>query len=192
MRKEYKMLMSMTLLVNIGCNLIGPFYAIYIQKVGISLADMGFASAVFNVTIGLLIIAIGKLSDKLNKEIVTVVGYYLYAFGTLGYMLISRSWHLYLLQVVFAFAAACLAAPLTALFSRYIEKKEEGMQWGLNDGVSRIGVALAVVAGTLIVTRLGFTTLFIIMFGIQMAAAAGQTWFYLMTRKKVLAPAVVE
>ena len=190
MRKEYKILLVMALLVNIGDNLIGPFHAVYIQKIGIGLADLGYASVVFNVSIGLLMILIGKLSDKLNKELITVAGYYLFAVGTLGYMVISRSWHLFLLQVVFALASACLSAPLTALFSRYIDKKDEGLQWGLNSGGERIAVAVAVLAGTLIVTRFGFTTLFITMFCVQITAAAGQTWFYLSKRKAVPAAAV--
>lgn len=190
MRREYKILLLMALLVNLGDNLIGPFYAIYIQKIGIGLADMGYAAVIFNAVIGLLMIAIGKLSDKLNKEIITVVGYYLFAIGTLGYMVISKSWHLFLLQVIFALAAACLSAPLTALFARYIDKKDEGLQWGLNSGGERIAVAAAVLAGTLIVTRFGFTTLFITMFCVQITAAAGQTWFYFSGRKAVPATTV--
>jgi MFS family permease len=192
MRKEYKVLLAISLLVNIGDNLIGPFYAIYIQKVGIGLADLGYAGVIFNATIGLLMIAIGKLSDKLNKELITVAGYYLFALGTLGYMIISRSWHLFLLQVIFALAAACLSAPLTALFAKYIDKKEEGLEWGLNSGGQRIAVAMAVLAGTLIVTKLGFTTLFITMFCVQITAAACQTWFFLSGRKAVPAEAAGE
>lgn len=191
MRKEYKILLILALLVNLGDNLIGPFYAIYIQKIGISLSDLGYASVIFNAAVGLLIIIIGKLSDKLNKELITVIGYYLFALGTLGYMLISRSWHLFLLQVIFALGAACLSAPLTSLFAGFIDKKDEGLEWGLNAGGQRMAVALAVLAGTLIVTRSGFTALFITMFCVQITASAGQTWFFI-SRRKAMPAKVIE
>lgn len=175
MTTKYKLLLTTSLLANFGDNLIGPFYAVFVQNIGGSILDIGYTVTVFSVATGLLIIGIGRLSDRLNRELITVLGYALYAIGSLGYLVISTTWQLFALQLVFALGAACLAAPLAALFADAIQKEHAGMQWGLEGGGSRIVVGVAVLIGTLIVHYFGFHTLFVSMFVIQLLAALLQT-----------------
>lgn len=183
MRKEYKILLVASLLVNFGDNLIGPFYAIFVQNIGGNILDIGYTMTVFGICTGILMIIIGKVSDKINKELITLVGYFSYALGGLGYLMISNPWQLFILQLVFAFGTACLSAPLTALFSKFINKGEEGFQWGLSGGGSYIMVGLAVFAGTLVVNYLGFTFLFLAMFSVQILATLVQIKFYFLTKQ---------
>ncbi len=77
---------------------------------------------------------IGKISDKLNKDLVTTLGYLIYAIASLFYLTIDSSWKLYVLQIIFAIGTAFLLAPLSALFAKYIEKGKEGERWGLSQG----------------------------------------------------------
>ena len=99
------------------------------------------------------------------------------------YIFISRPWQLFVLQIVFAFGTACLSAPLTALFARYITKSKEGLQWGLEGGGSYIVVGIAVFIGTFIVHQWGFKILFLTMFAVQIMAVLTQTKLYFATRK---------
>jgi MFS family permease len=170
MNNAYKTLLSATLLVNFGDNLIGPFYAVFVERIGGSILDLGYSVTVFSICTGILMIIIGKLSDKLNKELITVVGYALYALGSILYLIISSPWQLFGLQIIFAFGTACLSAPLTVLFAKYIQKGKEGMQWGLEGGGSYIVVGVAVFVGTFIVNHWGFKVLFLTMFTIQVVA----------------------
>lgn len=183
MKSEYKILLLAGLITNFGGNLIGPFYAVFVQNIGGSILDIGYTTTIFSIASGILMIIMGKISDKLNKEIITIFGYILYAVGSLGYLLIHNSWQLFVLQIVFAVAVACLSAPLNALYAKYIKKEQEGMQWGLDNGGTMIVVGLAVFVGTYIVNQWGFKILFISMFSIQMLAALVQTQLYLQTRK---------
>lgn len=174
MNKGYKLLLSASILANFGDNLIGPFYAVFVQKIGGSILDIGFTVTVFAICTGVLMILVGKISDRLNKELVAVVGYGCFALGSLGYLIISQPWQLFILQILFAIGTACLSAPITALFAKYIQKDKEGEQWGFESGGSYIAVGVASFCGSLIVNAWGFTALFLAMFVIQACATMVQ------------------
>jgi MFS family permease len=123
---------------------------------------------------GLLIILVGKVSDKLNKKMVTVCGFLFFAIGNFGYLAITHPYQLFILQIIFALGSACLAAPLSALFAAFIQKEKEGLQWALGSGGTKIVVGLSVLIGTLIVSNFGFKVLFILMGTIQLIAAGIQ------------------
>jgi MFS family permease len=183
LEKGYKILLIASLLANFGDNLIGPFYAVFVEKIGGSILDIGFTVTVFGICTGVLMIIVGKISDRLDKKLVTVFGYGLYALGSFLYLIISSPWQLFALQVVFAFGTACLAAPLTALFSQYIQKGKEGAQWGLEGGGSFLAIGIASFFGTLITNQWGFKILFLAMFAIQVSATIVQAQLYFATRK---------
>lgn len=183
MNKGYKLLLSATLLANFGDNLIGPFYAVFVGKIGGSILDMGYSVTVFSICTGVLMIVVGKVSDRINKELISILGYGLYAIGSILYLVISSPWQLFVLQVVFAFGTACLSAPLTALFTKYIQKGKQGLQWGLEGGGSQIVVGISVFIGTFIVRQWGFRPLFLTMFVIQITALLIQTSLYFETKK---------
>lgn len=182
MKKEYKMLLTASLLANFGDNLIGPFYAIYIKEIGIGLFDLGYASTLFCVATGILMIIIGRYSDKHNKYLISILGFLLFSLSSLWYLFITSPIHLYILKIIEAFGMACLAAPLTALFAKFIQKGKEGTQWGLEGGGGYIVVGLAVFIGTLIVNFLSFKILFLTMFSVQILAVLVQTKLYFVTR----------
>lgn len=170
MRVEYKILLIASLLANFGDNLVGPFYAVFVEQVGGGILQIGYTASVFSLSAGLLIIVVGRMSDNISKEWMTVAGYGLYALGSLGYLVISNPWQLFALQVIFALGTACLAGPLSALFAQYIQADKGGLQWGLQSGGDRFVVGLAVLVGTLVVHFLGFAALFEMMFVMQVTA----------------------
>lgn len=185
MNNGYKILLAATLLANFGDNLIGPFYAVFVEKIGGNILDMGYSITLFSICTGVLMIIVGKISDKINKELIAIAGYALFALGSVLYLIISSPWQLFVLQVVFAVGAACLSAPLAALFAKYIIKGKEGLQWGLEGGGSHIVVGIAVFIGTFIIHQWGFTFLFLTMFGMQIAAMIIQTKLYFDAKKNI-------
>ena len=178
MSKNYKYLLIAGMLCNLGDNMIGPFYSIYIRDIGIKLTDIGYSSVIFNFALAFLMFYVGKKSDKLNKKWITVLGYGLSALGSLSYLFISKPWHLFSLQILFAISMACLSAPLSALYAEHIQKDKSGEQWGFLSGSGRVAVGLAVLAGTFIVNYLGFTVLFLTMFTIQCCVVFVQAFLF--------------
>lgn len=188
MNNAYKILLSASLLANFGDNLIGPFYAVFVKEIGGNILDMGFTVTVFGFCTGIMMILMGKLSDKINKEIITIFGYGCYALGSLLYLIISSPWQLFILQIIFAIGTTCLSAPLSALFAKHINKEKEGEQWGMEKGGSFIAVGVASLLGTLIINEWGFKALFSIMFAIQIIATLIQSRLYFTLQNKVLKP----
>ncbi len=183
MKKSYKILLTASLLANFADNLIGPFYAVFVERIGGSILDIGFTVTVFAISTGILMMIIGKISDRLDKKIITIFGYGFYALGSLLYLFISTPWQLFGLQIIFAIGTACLAAPLTALFAKFIQKGKEGIQWGLEGGGAYIAVGIASFIGAIIINQFGFKALFITMFTIQILATLIQTRLYFITKK---------
>ncbi|MFA6397659.1 MAG: MFS transporter [Candidatus Paceibacterota bacterium] len=183
MNKGYKILVTASLLSSLSEGLFGPFYAIYVENIGGSILDIGQTMAVFAITTGILMMIMGKVSDKINKQFVVILGYVLYALGTFGYLIINNTWQLFILQIIFAIGTACLAAPWSALFSKFIQKKTEGLQWGLEGGGQHIIFGLAVFVGTFIINQWGFGVLFFSMFLIHVCAVIVQSRLYFVSRK---------
>jgi len=182
MKPEYKLLLTASLVANFADNLIGPLYAVFVQRIGGSILDVGYTMALYSIAAGILVILMGKLSDKINKGAVTVVGYLLFALGTFGYLLIHNSWQLFLLQIIFAIGTACLSAPLQTLFAQYIHRDSSGLQWGLSSGGSQITVGVSVLCGALLTNYYGFRVLFVVMGSIQLIAMLVQLKLFIMTR----------
>ncbi len=178
MRIEYKILLTAGLLANLGDNLIGPFYAIWVRKITEDPLIIGNSIAFYSLLAGILIIVFGKLADKYNKELLAMLGYLLSFIGTILYLIITQPWHLYAQQVLFAFSAIMLAGPLKALFSEFINKEKAGFQWALGDAGNKIIIAFAIFSGSLVVKLFGFTNLFIIMALLQLVAVILQFDLY--------------
>ncbi|MEI7765469.1 MAG: MFS transporter [bacterium] len=170
MKIEYKILLIASFICNFAENLIGPFYAVFVQKIGGDILTIGYSTTLYMIATGILIIVIGKLSDSWNKEWLTTTGYALFAVSALGYLFISHPWQLFILQIIAAFGTALLASPLTVLMAHNIDKKNEGLEWALGGGGSKIVVGLAVLMGTYLVKFFGFTTLFITIFTLDILA----------------------
>ncbi|MCX6752967.1 MAG: MFS transporter [Candidatus Nomurabacteria bacterium] len=170
MNTKYKILILAGFFCNFAENLIGPFYSIFVQKIGGDILTIGYSTVIYMIATGILIIAIGKLSDKWNKEWITIFGYTLFALNALGYIFISHPWQLFILQIISALGTACLTSPLTVLMAHNVNKNKEGLEWALSGGGNKIIIGLAVLAGTYLVKYLGFTTLFITIFTIDSIA----------------------
>ena len=171
MNKGYKILLATSLLSGFADNLIGSFYAVFVQKIGGSILDIGYSITLYSILTGVLIILIGKVSDKINPKTITVLGFIIFAVGNFGYLFISKPYQLFILQIIFALGTACLSAPLSALFARYIQKEKAGLQWALDSGGQKIIIGLSVLIGTFIVSNFGFKVLFITMGTIQLIGA---------------------
>lgn len=183
MRTEYKILLIAGFLCNFADNLIGPFYAVFVQNIGGGILTIGYSHALSMVATGVLIIIFGRLSDAWSKEWMTIIGYSLYALGALSYLFVSHPWQLFVLSIVFAIGTACSASPLQALMAHAVSKKQEGLQWALSGGGTQIILGFSVLSGALIVKYSGFTTLFVIMFILQLAAVFVQV--QLLNKKKI-------
>lgn len=151
-----------------GEGMLGPLFAVFAQRIGGDILEITWAWAAYLIVAGLLIVFIGKISDKiLNKKKLVFWGYVLNAIFTFCYLLVSNPLQLLMLQVGLGIAAAMATPTWDALYSEYENKKKDGFTWGLADGISVFSTGLAIIIGGLIIVYFSFTALFVIMGIIQ-------------------------
>jgi MFS family permease len=158
-----------------GEGLLGPLFAVFTQRVGGDVLDITGAWAIYMVVSGVLIIIVGKLADKWNKEVMMIAGYALNAILTFGYLFVSTPAQLFALQAAFGVATALATPTWDALYDKYSGSgKNDGFLWGIADGMPNIVVGIATMIGGLIVVRFSFSALFAIMGSIQVVSTVIQ------------------
>ena len=88
---------------SLGAGMFGPLFAVFAERIGGDILDISWAWATYLIVTGILIILIGKISDKRNnKEKLMMWGYALNAVFTFGYIFVSNPlvveyliWHLW-------------------------------------------------------------------------------------------------
>lgn len=103
-----------------------------------------------------------------HKESLIVISYSLISLGCLGYFFVYNQLSLLFVQIILGLATAFLSPAYDALYSHYVEKKEEASNWGLWESMGYIVGAIAAVVGGYVASLFGFKTLFLIMFVISL------------------------
>ena len=175
MRKQEKILLWGSNIWFLADGMLGPLFAVFIQKIGGSIFDISWAWATYLVVKGFLSILIGKLSDsKWSKEKLMILGYSLNAFFTFSYIFVSTPMQLFLVQIGLGIAVAMATPTWQALYSKYEEKGKGGSEWGLVDGDADIIMGVSMIIGGYLVTMFSFKLLFFVMGTIQVIATVYQ------------------
>ena len=166
-----KILITSDFFLNLGWGFVAPIFAIFIVQ-NIALGSVakaaevaGFASLFFWITKSILQIPIGRYLDRNHGEKddfwFMVVGTFMMALVPIGYLFASRPWHIYLLQVFYAVAAAINFPSWSAIFTRHIDKGKEAFEWGTHSTFLGFAVGIAGGAGGIAVSVFGFTWVFL-------------------------------
>ena len=154
-----------------GEGMLGPLLAVFTERIGGDVLDITWAWATYLMVTGVLYILIGKLIDgKDSKARIMVIGYGLNALATFGYLFVSSTWQLLLVQACLGIAAALATPTWCALYAKYEDKKHDTYEWGLAGGEGQIITGIAILIGGLLVNYFSFTVLFVIMGTIQVIA----------------------
>lgn len=132
--------------------LLGPIFALFIANFiqGGNEAVAGLAAGIYMFTRGVLQIPFAHIMDRIRGErddywfmlIFTMI----IAVIPLAYLMISTPLQLYIVQAILGLCTAFTYPSFMAIFTRHIDKKKEGTEWGvyftLNDFVSALFAAL--------------------------------------------------
>lgn len=148
---------------------LAPLTAVFITKqiVGGTVAAVGFAIAIYWVVKSVLQLFVARFIDKNHGEIDDF--YFFLAGGALNaasvslYYFATQIWHIYALHALIAVADAMLVPPFYAIFTRHIDKGQEGFEWSLYSSFSLgLGTSLGSMVGGLLATAVGFRTVFLL------------------------------
>ncbi len=152
--------------------MLGPLFAIFTQSVGGSIFDIAWAWGIFLVVNGILIVVVGKISDKVMRgNTLMIIGYALNAICTFGYLFVSSTTELFFVQIGLGIASALATPTWDALYARLEEARGERYEiWALAEGEKELLTGLGLFLGGLIVSHFSFRMLFIVMGVIQVTA----------------------
>jgi len=171
MKWKAKYLLISESLYEFAAGLFGPIYAIFVEKIGGDILTAGWAWAIFSIVTGITLYLMGRFEDRLRKdEWVVVIGFSLASLGILGYLFVSKPWHLFVVQAFLGFGWAFGTPALDATYSKNLEKKKMDSQWGVWEASIHIVDGISAFVGGAITFVFGFKALFLIMFLISLAA----------------------
>lgn len=150
--------------------MLGPLFGVFCAKFNSSPLDISWVWALYLISVGVVVIGLGYLSDFIYKEKLLVIGYALQTVLTFCYIFVSNKHQLALLQVGLGISGGLSTTTWYALYARCETKAHEGLSWGLANGLASIYTGIALLCGGLIIANSSFETLFFIMGVVQLIA----------------------
>ena len=142
--------------------LLGPLYAIYVQKIG-GILLVSVSTAVFYVSSTMFLMFMARWGDRVKeKEIMLVASYIIRGIGFLSYIFLDSALVLILIQMLFGLADSLGTPTFGALFAKHVDKREEVLEFSDWSIVSNLVMALGTIVGGFIASTLGFNSLFVI------------------------------
>lgn len=159
---------------NLWClseGMLGPLFGVYCERFNASPFDISWVWAIYLISVGIVVIVLGYLSDFIQKEKLLIVGYFMQTVLTFCYLLVESKMDLALLEIALGVSGGLSTTTWYALYSRYEDTSREGMTWGLANGLSSIYTGTALLAGGIIISYSSFQKLFFIMGLVQLSAS---------------------
>jgi len=148
--------------------LIAPVFAVFLtdKLIDGSLEVAGFATAIYWIAKSIFVVPVGRLLDKMKGErddlICLVVGYLIVGLVHFGYTQATLSWHIYILELIYALAMAIAMPGWSAIFTRHIDRGKEGFEWSIENVGYSVGMGITGALGGILVTRFGFNVVFVL------------------------------
>lgn len=145
--------------------MLGPIYAIFVQKIGGDILDASWAYFAFMISQGVALFFLGRIEDKtIHREWYVTGGYVLIAISSLGYLFVENQLTLVVVQIIAGLGGAVLSPAFDSLYGDSVDKKRKASEWGYWEGMGFIVTALGALLGGYVVNLWGFETLFVAMF----------------------------
>jgi MFS family permease len=179
--KAIRVLLATNALILLASAMLGPIYAIFVEKIGGDLMDASIAGGLFAIAAGITTFLSGKYSDKTKEnELVLVAGYLTIGFGFLLYIIANSIIFLFIAQIIIGFGDAIYSPAFDSIFTKHLNSHKSGKQWGAWEALNYFTTAIGAIIGGLVATKFGFTPLFIIMASLCFASAI---YIYFLPRK---------
>ncbi len=162
---QLRILLTTDGLFLLAAAMLGPIYAVFVEKIGGDILTAGTSFAVFSLVMGVLILIMGKIEDIILKEteLWICAGYFIIAISFFSYLFVKAPWHLFIVQIFLGIGEAIETPAFSALYSKYLDHKRPAFQWGAWDAMRNFATAGGAVFGAILATIFGFNILFILM-----------------------------
>lgn len=172
-----KILILSDFLIWSAYNLLAPVFAIFITNhiQGATIEVVGIASGLYFICKSVFEVPVGVYIDKTKGEkddlYTAIGGTIMFALIYILYIYIDQVWQLYVLQVFLGISAALAFPGWYSIFTRHVDKDQEGFEWSMYDVMLGVGIAAASALGAFIADIFGFRYLFLIVSAITILGA---------------------
>lgn len=166
-----------------GTSLLGPLYAVYVERIVSTPVAISASSAAFLIASTLFTLLIAQFGDRMReKEYLLMAGFLVRAIAWLAYIFVANMPMLLFVQVLLGLGEALGSPSFNALFARHLDHGETVRDYSSWSIFHSLISAVGVVAGGFIATYFGFVPVFIIM----AAFALISFFFVLLQPRKIL------
>ncbi len=151
-----------------GWGLISPIIAVFItdQVEGGSVALAGLASTAYFLVKSIVQVPVARFIDLHKGEWddwrVMVTGTSIISLCAFLYIFVSKPWQVIAVQILYGLGGALSYPAWMAIFSRHLDKKEEGFEWSLYYTSTDLGAAFTAGFGGLMAAAYGYKLVFVI------------------------------
>lgn len=172
MPRNIKVILSASIFLHIGINLFAPLYAVFVQKIGGTLADAGVAMGIYALLQGVLFLIFRRLPQhKFSHRSMIFSGYFVYALSYVFYIFASAPVHIFMIQALLAVGEVIIAPAFSAVIATSLAKGEERKNYSDFYGYRSIFQGVSAMAGGFFVLKFGFDTTFALMAAVALVAA---------------------
>ena len=161
-KRNFRVFALSTSLMSFALGLFGPFYLIFINKIGGSIENFGIAVGLVVLSGALTSLIAGKYSDKFGRRPFLIIGGYASALVVFLYTIVGSLWQLYLLQIFNGLIHTVFETSEMAFLGDVTKKSRRGADIGKYNAFLGIAEALAIFAGGFLAAVFGFELVFYI------------------------------
>jgi len=160
--KSLRILITVNTAMVFVMGMIVPFYAIFVQKIGGSIAFAGLSWAIFSIVAGVMTLLFGSWQLKIKEqELLLALGYIIRGLVFLSYAFIGSITQLIFTQILWGIGAALGMPAFDAVYSAHTNQKDSIVQWGKWEGIAAIATGLAAIIGGILIQEIGYFSVFI-------------------------------
>ena len=164
MNPKIRLLLTVDSFIIAAFGLIGPIYAIYVEKIGGDILDAGLAFAIYSISLGGISYFIGKLGDRIKNEYAMIFsGVLISTAGFFSYLLVQNSFQLMIVQAILGVGQAMYNPMYDVIFSTNIDNKKKDSEWADWESLNFLITGVSAIIGAWIADLFGFKILFVIM-----------------------------
>lgn len=182
--KALRVLLATNALIMLSAAMLGPIYALFVERIGGDLLDASIAGGIFALTAGIVSLLSGRLSDEVrHSDWILVLGYSFIGLGFFLYLFVDSVIFLFAVQVIIGFGEAIYAPAFDKLYSLHLDKGKGGTEWGAWETMNYFTYAAGALFGGLLVSHFGFDIIFMMMAALCYLSAG---YLYLLSPRRIL------
>lgn len=172
MHRNIKILLTCSIFIHGGINLLAPIYAIFIKEIGGTILDAGITVGFYAILKGVFYFLLAKLKEsKFSKKLMISGGYFIFFIGYILYLFASNTSHVLFIQGLLALGEVIINPSWSAVIAMSLTKGKERGIYSDFYGYRSFFEGAAAVGGGIVATHLGFNTVFALMAVFALAAS---------------------